>query len=263
MGNDFIKIKMKKQIKITILIPVLFFNIACTKKNENTAEVTGQFYFHLHTNIDDSEVYSYNSVIQSSGGRKVLLSMAQLYISNIELVKLDDSIYSVSNKVLLKDFENGSYLVGNVPAGNYKSLRFSVGLNNTDNEKTPVSSDAVFNRPEMWFGNFAQPQGYIFLNVQGKIDTSANADGSEVQMVQFVYKIGSSVNETKIIMPVHNYTILPDQEYYEHIIINYMKIFDGIVLSNSSNLSVQNESENSNSVAQQVVKNIPKMFSYE
>jgi len=264
MGINFLKnIKMKKYFNIAFLVLIIYLNFSCTKKNDNNPEVTGQLYFHLHTNIDDSEVDDYNSVIQSAGGRKISLSLAQLYISNIELVKLDGSVYSVSDKVILKDFENEAYLIGNVPSGNYKSIRFLVGLNASTNDKTPIATDSVFNHPEMWFGSAAQPQGFIYLNVQGKIDTTANASGAEAQMVQFAYKIGTTTNIKQVVMPDNNFTVLPNQIEYQHIIINYMKIFDGIDISKAGNLSVQSTSDNSNAVAQKIVNNIPGMFHYE
>jgi hypothetical protein len=225
--------------------------------------VTGQLYFHLHTNIDDSEVDSYNSIIQSSSGRKISLSLAQMYISNIELVKLDGSLYSVSDKVLLKVFENEAYLIGNVTAGNYKGVHFTVGLSASDNAKSPAPSDTIFYRPEMWFNTTAQPKGFVYLNVQGKIDTTAKANGTNEQMVSFVYKIGTVENAKQVVMPNQNFTVLPNQIEYVHMIINYMKVFDGIDLSKSENLSTINWVDNTNSVAKLIVNNIPNMFSYE
>ena len=186
-----------------------------------------------------------------------------MYISNIELVRLDGSVYPVTDKVILKDFDNEAYLIGNVPAGNYKSVHFSVGLNAAVNAKIPVSTDTVFYRPEMWFGSTAQPQGYIFLNIQGKIDTTANASGAEAQMVQFAYKIGTTANIKQVVMPDNNFTVLPNQIEYVHMIINYMKIFDGIDISKAGNLSVQTTSENSNAISQKIVNNIQGMFHYE
>jgi hypothetical protein len=254
---------MKKYFNIAFLTIVIYLSFSCTKKNDNIPESTGQLYFHIHGNIDNSEITNYNSVIQSANGRKISLSLAQLYISNIELVKLDGSLYPVSGKILLKDLENEEYFVGNVPAGNYRSVHFSVGLDSVSNTKTPVASDTVFNRPEMWFGSTAQPQGYVFLNVQGKIDTTTKANGSPAQMISFVYKIGSNKNVKKVKMPDFIFTILPNQQGYVHLIINYMRLFDGIDISKAGNLSVQTPSDNSNTVTQQLVNNIPGMFRYE
>ena len=254
---------MKKYFFITLLFLAALFIASCTKKNNLAPMPTGHLYFHLHTDIDSFEVGAYNSVIQATNGRNISLGLAQIYISNIELVKLDGSIYPVTNKVILKHFETEAYLIGNVPAGNYKSIHFSVGLSAAENAKTPVANDTVFYHPEMWFGNTTQPVGYIFLNVQGKIDTTALANGTKAQMVPFSYKIGTIANSRQVIMPDQNFTVLPDQDDYEHIIINYMRIFDGVDLSKARNLSVQNTADNSNVLAIQISNNIPNMFHYE
>ena len=126
-----------------------------------------------------------------------------------------------------------------------------------------VAGDTVFYRPEMWFGSSAQPQGYVFLNVQGKIDTTALANGTESQMVQFAYRIGTAANLKQVVMPDQNFSILPDQVEYVHMVINYMKIFDGIDLHIATNLHVQSTTDNSTALANQIVNNIPAMFSYE
>jgi len=254
---------MKKYFYITLLSLAALFIASCTKKNILAPVPTGHLYFHLHTNIDSFEVDDYNSVIQATNGRNISLSLAQMYISNIELVKLDGTIYPVTNKVILKHFETEAYLIGNVPAGNYKSIHFSVGLSVAENAKIPATGDSVFYHPEMWFGNTAQSMGYVFLNVQGKIDTTAHANGTEAQMVPFSYQIGTIANSKQVIMPDQNFTVLPDQDDYEHIIINYMRIFDGIDLRLSGNLSVQSTSDNSSELANHLANNIPEMFHYE
>ena len=263
MDIKYLENKMKNYFFILSIALAMWLNVSCTKKNSINPVVTGQLYFHLHTNIDSLEVDSYNSVLQSTSGRNISLSLAQMYLSNIQLVRLDGSVYSVANQVILKVFENEAYLVGNVPAGNYRSVRFSVGLSAMENAKTPVAGDTVFYRPEMWFGNTAQPQGFVFLNVQGKIDTTALGNGTEDQMVQFTYKIGTAASLKQVVMPDQNFSVFPNQIEYVHMLINYMKIFDGIDLSKASNLSVQSTTDNSGSVATQIVNNIPGMFSYE
>lgn len=254
---------MENPYILVILAFALFINFGCSTKKDIAPEVTGQLYFHLHTNIDASEVQGYDSITMSSTGRKISLSLAQLYISNIKLVKLDGSLYSVANKVLLKTFWNELYLIGNVPAGNYESVQFTVGFDSLTSIKTPISPDTVFNHPEMWFFQTAQPQAYIFVNFQGKIDTTVKANGTNSQMVPFTYKIGTYQNAKSVSMPNENFSILPSQTQYVHIIINYMKLLDGIDLVNSANLSIPGIQANSSSFAEQVASNIPKMFSYE
>ena len=95
---------MKNNYILVILAFALFINFGCSNRKDIAPEVTGQLYFHLHTNIDTSEVQGYDSITTSSTGRKISLSLAQLYISNIKLVKLGWHHYIQFKQSITKDF---------------------------------------------------------------------------------------------------------------------------------------------------------------
>ena len=115
----------------------------------------------------------------------------------------------------------------------------------------------------MWFGSTPQPLGYIFLNFQGKIDTSNAGNLPASQMQPFVYKIGTNANLKNVVMPDQNYTIVPNQTQFIHIVIDYNKLFNGIKLNVNGNLNMSTTAANSSTLATQLVNNIPSMFSYE
>ena len=248
---------------LLVIINALLF-LGCKKESQTTNPSTGILLFHLHTNIDSLEVEGYNLINTLSRGHKISLSVAQLYISNIQLEKLDGSLYNVSGAILLKTFEYEAYTVGEVPAGNYKSVRFSVGLDSATNLKIPSGTpDSLLNKPAMWFGSSAQPQGYIYVSLQGKIDTTTKGNGTEAQMQPFSYKIGTKANYKQVVMPDQNFTVFPNQQEYIHIIINYMQLLNGIQLNKSSNLSVSSLSDNVTALGKAISNNIPSMFHYE
>ncbi len=267
---------MKKTInKLFLLIAVLFLALTSCKKKpkvedpqpvaEDPAVATGTYMMHLHIFIEDNEVYGYNIVYTNGSGRKISLSMSQLYISGIQLVKADGSTYDVTNKKILKTFETETYVIGTAPVGNYKSVRFKVGLDPTTNQMSPTtpSDSALLNKPAMWMSISAQPDGYVFFNLQGKIDTTYDASATIAQMQPFVYKIGTNANLKQISMPDKAYSIVKDQATYSHIYIDVMKLFSGIQLNQPANLSVTTVSANSMSTATTIVNNIPLMFRYE
>lgn len=264
-----------KNIKTVVLFSALALVItgitSCKKdKKDDTTPASsttgnGTFMFHLHTYIDDTEVDGYNIVYPTTAGRNISLSLAQMYISNIQLVKLDGSTYDFGGKIILKTFEAETYVVGSAPAGNYKSIRFKVGLAAATNALTPAASSdsTILNRPEMWFGPTAQPDGYVFLNLQGKIDTTSDMSGTVAQMQSFSYKIGTNANYKQVNMPDKNYTIIPGQVEYGHIEVSYNKLLNGIQLNQAANLSMNTAIDNSSTLAATLVNNIPGMFSYE
>jgi hypothetical protein len=223
---------------------------------------TGTLLMHLHTYLEDQEVDLYNIDYTTSEGRTISLSTAQLYLSDIQLVRLDGSTYDVGSKKILKVFEAESYLIGEVPVGNYKTIKFKVGVDPTTNSQSPnLSTDSVIlNKPSMWFNSSSQPDGYVFMNFQGKIDTSSTLAETPVP---FRYKIGTNANRVQITMPDKSFTVLKDQIVYSHILIDYYRLFNGIQLNQFNNLSVLTASDNSASIAAIIKNNISSIFIYE
>ena len=233
-----------------------------SSNNENKNVPKGTLLFHLHTYIDENEVDLYNATYSNDEGRSISLSLAQLYISEIDLVKLDGSIYTIPYNKIFKVLEAETFSAGDVPVGNYKGIRFKVGLNSAANALQPGESadSSMLKHNEMWMGNTAQPDGYAFLNVQGSIDTTSDLSGT---MVPFSYKIGGNANYKQVTMPEQNFSIMEGQAEYAHIKIKYNKLFNGIKLNDINNLLVQNLSDNNGLLAQKIVANIPAMFIYE
>ena len=247
--------------KIIFLITLLYC-FACESEVVNPPEPPvpkGTFLFHLHNYIDLQEIDLYGIEYQTSEGRSIVLDYTEMYISEIQLLKEDGSLYSIPGKILLKNFRDQTYEVAEVPVGKYKSVHFKVGLPPGVNALAPKDS-AFLNRPTMWWSETAQANGYLFMNVQGKIDTSADLSHAPVP---FVYKIGTNANFVAVKMPEREFTIKEDTYFYGHIIVDYSQLFKGLALNKASNLSVQTIADNANATAQQIVRNIPCMFIYE
>lgn len=248
---------------LSLLALLCFFSCSKNEPIEPTpSDKTGVFFFHLHTYIDLQEVDLYNIAYENSAGRTISLNMAQLYISDIQLVRSDGSLYNITGKNILKTLEEQTFQVGEVPVGNYKSVRFKVGLPPQVNAMTPEASadSLILKKPAMWFGSTPQPDGYVFLNVQGKVDTSADLSHPPVP---FVYKIGTNANYVQVTMGEQNFSVEEDKATFSHIVIDYSKLFKGVTLNQAGQLSVTTVDDNNTSIAQKIVNNIPSMFIYE
>jgi len=264
------KIKIVRLLLFSVFIIILSSSSCKKAKNDesspnNTGNSSttsnGTLMFHLHTFIDAQEVDAYNIEYTTDAGRNISLSIAQLYISEIQLERLDGTLYDVPNKTLLKILEVETYLVGNVPAGNYKSVRFKVGLPSATNAINPTSSSdsVILNRSDMWFSSTAQPDGYLFLNVQGTIDTSVDMSG---KMCPFVYKIGTNANYKQIVMQSQNYTIVPNQTQFVHLYVDFNRLFTGVTLDNA-HLNITTVADNNTPLATQIVNNMSTIIKYE
>ncbi|HNP47864.1 MAG TPA: hypothetical protein PKL85_03460 [Bacteroidia bacterium] len=259
---------MKKTYSIKFLAGISFLLVVVfsgCKKDEDDDQTpvstTGSLMFHLHTMADTNEVESYGDTLVMSDGRQIAVSTAQLYISNIKLIKTDGSVVDgPSGTIIMKQGEE-EYDLGTAPVGNYKSVRFDVGLSDASNASTPASSDQVLYQPSMWFGASAQPDGFVFINFAGSIDTTAAANGTD--LIPFTYKIGTVSNRVTITMPDENYSISPDQQSAIHMTVDYAKLFTGIQLNNAGNLNLTTAAQNSGSLAAQLKSNISDLFDYE
>jgi len=133
-----------KNIAIALIIMATTGSVTSCKKESatpaptTTTAQTGVLGFHIHTMIDTAEADS-GLVATDLTGRRFQLDIAQFYISNVKLKKLDGTFITVDNVYLLKTMAQEEYIVGNVPAGNYKSVSFDVGLDATTNAKNPSS----------------------------------------------------------------------------------------------------------------------------
>jgi hypothetical protein len=246
----------------TIGVILTFFNLTgCKHDQQSDISAQGNLIFHLHTMLDTNKVFQYDTVYFMSGHRKISLSLAQMYISDIQLVKKDGSVYNMAGTVLLKTLENEVYQIGNAPNGDYKAIRFSVGLDPAENIKIPLGkSDSLYNNPLMWFGSTAQTQRYIFLNLQGKIDTTTNGVGTLENMKPFSYKIGTDANYKQVVMNNVIFTIQPGQTQYVHFMIDYNMLFMDIQLNNPNNLSINSVADNTTILAKNICNNIPFIF---
>jgi len=255
------KIYLYKLLPIILLAVMILYFTGCKHDLQSDIATDGNLIFHLHTMVDTNTVFQYDSVYIMQGHRKISLSLAQMYISDIQLIKQDGSVFNMDGTVLLKTLENEIYKVGNAPNGDYKAIRFNVGLDPVENLKVPLlMSDSLYNKPSMWFGGTAQSQGYVFLNLTGKIDTTTNGVGKLADMKPFSYKIGTNANYKQVVMNNVSFTIQPRQSQYVHFMIDYNMLFMGIQLNNPNNLSIYSTLDNSTALAKNMCNNIPMMF---
>jgi len=260
-----------KSILVSIAIILLTVFWGCKSHDDSTpipssgsSTETSAISFHLHTYIgSNNEVDAYNAVYHNDDGRAISLSFAQLYISNIKLVKRDGSIYPISDTIILTDIVDQVYKLGNVLIGNYKSVSFDVGLPSATNATVPTGTPAKLNDVNMWFSNTAAANNYIFMHAAGKIDTSVSKNGANGKMAPFEYKIGTQSRLVHVTMPDQNVAVQPGTTAYIHILADYSELFKGINISDITNLTVETIADNSGDVATDVTSRISNMFKYE
>jgi hypothetical protein len=254
----------KKITLIIIAATLLTIFFSCRKKDTTTSTPPtpkGDLYFHLHTNIDTTEADS-GIVCSDAAGRKFQLNIAQFYLSGIALKKTDGSVYNISGAYVLKTISEEVYMVASgVPAGNYSSVSFNVGIDASTNQTDPASHSPgplAMQDPSMWFGSTSQ--GYIFVNVQGLADTSATHTGTV--NYPFSYKLGTSSLLRTVNMPSQAFSVVANQSAVVHMVADCGKLLEGV------NFKTQNSATPFGNAAEvstaaQIANNIQNMFRYE
>ncbi|HZV71003.1 MAG TPA: MbnP family protein [Saprospiraceae bacterium] len=230
-------------------------------KDDDPVTKPGSLAFHIHTLIDANEVENYGEVLATEEGRQISVTTAQLYISNVKLIKTDGSVVDGPSSILLVKQGVEEYEIGDVPAGDYKTVRFDVGLPDAVNASVPNPSDLTLYNPSMWFGATPQPDGFVFLNFQGSVDTTDALTG--LNLIPFDFRIGTNAHRVTITMPDENFSVVPDQQAVVHLEANYANILDLVDLNVAGNLNIRTPEENSWLWVSQLETSIGDMFEYE
>ncbi len=150
--------------------------VATPPKDSLPVKTEQAFSFQLKQLVGESNLV-YNQIFTDTTGRTFTLSDCRFYISNIVLIKNDNTEVPLTGKVILADPYQSVYALGNVPVGNYSGFRFLMGLDSATNHADPTQypSDNPLSlqiNPMHWSWN----SGYLFMKMEGAVDTSANAN---------------------------------------------------------------------------------------
>ncbi len=250
-----------------LVIIVSISSMSCKKTSNSSTGATGTVWIHIHTNIDSNEVDDTAALYSDANGRKLGLSVAQFYISNVVLTNVNGSKYTIPNAHVLKNIDSEAYIVGTAPIGIYSSASFDVGLDDATNALQPTAFTTTGYIPNstMWYGNTTQ--GYMFMKLQGFADTSAAQNGTH--LAHFSYEIGSAANRKTVTLPARGtgnyasypvYTLLTGGIMYVHVICDYGKLLSGV------NFKTQDSTDTytiSPATATTIANNIPNIFHYE
>jgi hypothetical protein len=123
-----------------------------------------------------TEDFTLNKVYLNKNGDSVVIGSFRYFISNVQLVKTDGSIYKVPDSYYL--MENAAEKVRekvslqNIPSGEYTKLRFMVGIDSLRNQTIDnATGDLMPTNHMTWMWH----TGFIFLNIKGQYYNPATA----------------------------------------------------------------------------------------
>lgn len=206
---------MKNQLlRVCVLALIL---IGC-KKNENQKATV-----NLNFQTENSGTnYTFLEEFTNGDGIKIRIEVLQFYISNIRFVNKKGKEILAEDIALIKCDLNGLGTAEvKVPAGNYTSLRFGIGVPKELNEKTPADFTEV-NHPLNSSQNtyWGMNSMYRFLMLDGKYDLEGDGliDGS------FSYHTGYEDSYRDVEL-VHDFSFDRKGVYSQAILIDVSKLF--------------------------------------
>ncbi len=237
-------------MKKTILKSGIIFSMAvmamvtgCKKDKDDSADVTPvsteqNLKFHLHTQVGN-QLANYTSTFTQASGRKFILEDFRYYVSNIKLIKEDGSEYPLTGKVLLAKPSQQDYELGLVPVGNYKGLKFIIGLDSVTNHSDPTSyasgNPLAIQTPGI---HWSWSSGYIFFKVEGLCDTTAAANGSATY--PFFFHIGMDSFKRTIDFSTSSFSVVSGSDKEVAFVFDLKKVLQNVDLRTENETHTMN-----------------------
>ena len=249
-----------KYLSIFILLAAVIISAGSCKKTNKTTAATGTFYFHIHTDIDTSEVDDTAALYRDATGRHIALHEGKFYISNIVLHNVDGTTFTFPPPYILKTIDSEEYLIGTAPIGIYTSVDFTVGF--------PPIPTAILTSDFPYYSTMVcdSPRyGFNTMKMVGVADTTAGQTGTN--LVPFNYELVSLLHSRTVTMPTRgtaayptNYVLTSGGTQYIHLIADYGKLLSVIDFKTQDSTNGYSIHP---AVADSIANNIPNMFRYE
>lgn len=211
-----------------------------------------------------SQPLSFTNTIYNDGmGKQFYFSNLQFYISHFNLVKDDNALVEIQ-KAAYFEYGNSawhSFSVKEVPAGNYKGIQFSVGLDTAQNNIDPVvyendPANPLAPKPDMYWAWLK----HRFIVLEGRADTMGGnfASGAGLQ-----YHVGRDTTYRTVTINGPSFSIDKDGTATINLNLDLLKIFYGSTDTLDMLKQSGTQSENNDlDVAIKFANQFSKAFSY-
>ena len=180
---------------------------------------------HFHAMMGSTD-FAYNTEVTNWEGRKMTFTTAQVYLSGFyfgdgqEKTEIEDSYVLAKAGTMMYD-------IGSITKGEYDEFGFSVGVDSVANHADPASWPSTnalsSNNPD--HAHWSWNSGYIFIKVEGLVDTTANMTGTA--NAPFIYHIGMDMFRNDLSFQTDK-TV--DGDFTMMVMFDFVELFDGIDL---------------------------------
>jgi len=184
--------------KITSIFIICISFVACKKDNNNNAQIqaasNGILTLSVKNMVGVDPLVMSDMRYISEAGNPYSVNLLKYYISNIVLYKKagGSKSFPIYKLIDASDLSTCSFQVGQLDAGDYDSIAFSIGVDPTRNHTGVQDGDLDVSKGMFWTWN----TGYIFFKHEGQFKTSAN------QTKALIFHLGTDAAYTSIKMPI-------------------------------------------------------------
>lgn len=255
---------MKNVLIRLVLGGSLFLALFSCKKKDEPQPQEEPFNQNITLNFNllvGDKKADFASVYTTDAGQRFTFSALRYYVSNIRLVKNDGSEHAISGKYLLVSTDSLKHDLGQVPGGQYRGIKFAIGIDSATNHKDPtvypLKHPLAIQSPNMhWSWN----SGYIFFSIEGTCDTTLN-NSDTLTYGQFskgmFYHVGMDPLYKQVDIGNSSFTLSKDNPFMLNIKVDINKLLVGIDIRKEN----RSHTMGSMPLATRVANNIPSMFS--
>lgn len=216
---------------LVAMVLVAFSLISITSCSEDDdSPTTAAFELHFDNHVGNAEL-DYTTEFTDSSGRKYMFTISRYYISNIRLVKNDNSELSFGDQVLLVKQElQTAFDMGEVEPGMYKGIRFDVGIDSIRNHQDPATYDAGHPLAIQSDGtmHWGWAPGYRFVTIEGMVDTNPTPDDTVDFAMTFHLGTDNLLRSVELIRTPFE-VVAGDQVEFK-VVTDHEAFFDGVDL---------------------------------
>lgn len=169
-------------IRSLILITISFlFTYASCKKQLEANNGNGRINIIFENRMGDQPLIMHSGHYKNAIGEDLTVSLFNYYISNIELLRSNGSVYTVprdSSYFLIRGEDSLHQIVlNNIPAGAYNGIRFTLGIDSLKSASPVAERTGVLDPAGVGAGMYwSWHSGYIFVKMEGVSPVATSSD---------------------------------------------------------------------------------------
>ncbi|MBD2769960.1 hypothetical protein IC235_18895 [Hymenobacter sp. BT664] len=208
---------------------------SCKKDSDQPTTETGEFTLHMDNGVTQQSsagTPTFRSLVlnantyQNANGDDFTVSTFKYYISNVKLLKADNSSYSVPDSYFLVDHsrpETQDLEMKGVPVGDYTGVTFTVGVDSSRTKAGNFSGVLNSNNGMLWTMNGNE---FINLKLEGTSPQSPTR-GLVFHVAGYKGAANNTIRTVTLPFPAANLLVRPDHSPEIHMHVDIAKLFTG------------------------------------